>query len=508
MSQGTVFQLITKDERFDRLLFATKVLQERLRKLKRPALPEDIARTHNIPVRATYRPHVAVVAEYTKVGMFGGTGFLIDKETTIDFTLPATGDYISDVVFHVEFFNVGSQNPIPGTTPYIALCALPGVRLFQHVTFESEKTLVDDYTAQDYNLWSKFFVDNSTSTGWRRSVGQQVPVLSSVFNPQGFTQYMWYAAGLQTPKYYQGNVEMFVPANFAWCVDPGCALASELVSASSRTISVRLAKLSDIFVAYDSTSGLQVPLPFSRIGMNVTMYVDELRVPPFVYDILQRRQPGQPGTSAQMMRVHRRQVATVTSPSGQVKLDQLKYPGEFLLIGARSPSNDNSPSYWPLMGAPFASTASTDLLMVIGVWNTVTSSIDLIGKVATENSTLVPVVTKLGLTTKAGIRLFPFTADQFYNAYLPLRYVTGVQPSNAATIAPVDRGAYIVPFSVYPGNMQPSGHFPFSATNGEVYLDYEAPAASPANPVEFLIVMSAINFLVRYGDSLQLLYST
>jgi len=506
MSQAGVFTLITKDARFDRLLYAQTLLRERLARVAHPRA-SDIAATHWIPVRATYRPHVAVACEYTKVNMQGGSAQLTDSAPpTIEFDLPATAQYTADILFHVELFNVGTVNFTPGVTPLVALCALPGLRLFQSVQFTSDKVLIDDYTSMDYNLWSKFFVDASTNTGWRRSVGQQVPLEASCFNPQGFTQYMLYADGAQTPKYDHGTIEMFVPAQFSFCADPGVALANEMVGQSERRISLQLARLSEIVSAF-ALDGTPAALPFAALNLRVTMYVNQLTVEPWIYDILQRRRPGAPGRSMQLLRVHRRQQATVADQTGQIKLDKLKYPGEFLLVGAQSPANLLSGSRWPLMGAPRARTDATALLMVLAVWNAGLGTADLTWRRGAEATTLDPLATQLGLTTRAGVQLLPLAGDLFYNAYLPLRFVTGTQPAQSATVAPRDRGAYLLPLCVHPGNAQPSGHLPFSALGGEVYLQYVAPTASATTPVTFYIVMQAINFLVRNGTSVRLRYS-
>lgn len=108
------------------------------------------------------------------------------------------------------------------------------------------------------------------------------------------------------------------------------------------------------------------------------------------------------------------------------------------------------------------------------------------------------------ITIKAhGITLYDSFPVGFFNAYTPYHY----GGSNIST--PEDSNAMFVPFCLYPGTYQPSGHINLSRAR-EFYLSFDGTSAGvlASNNVTLVVVASAINFLLISDGSAVLRYST
>lgn len=119
---------------------------------------------------------------------------------------------------------------------------------------------------------------------------------------------------------------------------------------------------------------------------------------------------------------------------------------------------------------------------------------------------VVPVPTP-NLTTisiKAhGINIYDTYERQFFNSYIPYRY------GGVNVRAPTDEGALLVPFCLYPGSYQPSGHINVSRAR-EFYIEYVSATAGATATTENTLCVSAscINFLLISDGSAVLRYST
>jgi hypothetical protein len=128
---------------------------------------------------------------------------------------------------------------------FVRYCEYPGLRLFRRVKFEVNGNPLDEYTALAAIMYNKFHVPDFKLTGWKRLVGQEVPVeaASDLVNIAGTTQWNSAIVGLsdvngddvtgspanatitarkltqvvfgpQTPKATQEQLNMFVPLLF------------------------------------------------------------------------------------------------------------------------------------------------------------------------------------------------------------------------------------------------------------------------------------------------------
>jgi hypothetical protein len=511
MAQAGLFRLVLQDDRFDRFFTASDFLRRRLAEIQKErtargeACPQptfaDLEQTHILYLRAAYRPFATVVSEYVRVKPKGNAAALGPAGGTVEFDLPTFGDFTSDMVFHVRFQDLGAPNPRDSSgrytnpaAPLYRFCAYPGLRLFTRVSLFSDETLIDDYVRDEAVFYNKFRIPADRRAAWVRGVGQAEVRTAEYQINNGRTGVYAYKDGLQTPRFHHPAQDLWVPLQFWMCADAANALLNDFIQNTQRKIVAELAPVSDIIKAFDMTTGAPLPLtPSGSFALNIDLYVNGIHVNPEIHDLF----AAQVGFS--LIRVHRRQWKTLTTPaSGPVLLDQLKYPAEYLYVGVRDKAHAQDFDAWHLFGRKKERTADERLSIPAVIWGS--SGAQLAYFDAQEADSFEPLVRELQLSAH-GINLYPSPPASFFNAYAPQRY-----PAETSIVASADASAYLVPFCLYPGKSNPSGYYNLSAGR-ELYLNCQAEGVSVTRPAELVVTMSALNFLVRKGDKVHLLYS-
>lgn len=101
----------------------------------------------------------------------------------------------------------------------------------------------------------------------------------------------------------------------------------------------------------------------------------------------------------------------------------------------------------------------------------------------------IPTVSALSIKAH-GVPLYNAMPTPFFNQYVPYTY------GGHHIQTPLDVGAYIITFNLYPGSYQPSGHVNISRAR-EFYLGYISPqVGTTISQADWSIVAIAINFLL------------
>lgn len=221
MSAGAVFKLIANDGKADRMIMATKLLNQRIKDVMcarskagnvdvTPTLV-DLERTHILYVNAHFKPFAAIGYEYNKVTPQNGSNSL---GSSITFSIPQFGDFFHDMVCRVRlssFYANTGLTPVKGTTPvfpvdvinedsanyyrltgtnksmftegneqqqieyrnYVHYCEYPGNRLFRSVKFDVNGNPLDQYDYMVPTMLEKFCVPPNKRAGYNRLVGQE-----------------------------------------------------------------------------------------------------------------------------------------------------------------------------------------------------------------------------------------------------------------------------------------------------------------------------------------------
>jgi len=236
MATAAVFKLIANDGKADRLIMATKLLNQRIKDVmcarrhagKADITPTlvDLERTHILYVNAHFKPFAAIGYEYNKVRPQSGNPTLGGGVT---FSIPQYGDFFYDMVCRTRLsqfqgnpgrtpsqatgtvsspavFPLNGTNPdgtanlakfynivdacgnviVTGTatqpvTPvnyrnYVRYCEYPGNRAFNLVKFDVNGNPLDQYDAMIPTMLEKFCTPPNKRTGHDRLVGQEVPL--------------------------------------------------------------------------------------------------------------------------------------------------------------------------------------------------------------------------------------------------------------------------------------------------------------------------------------------
>lgn len=113
-----------------------------------------------------------------------------------------------------------------------------------------------------------------------------------------------------------------------------------------------------------------------------------------------------------------------------------------------------------------------------------------------------PVSTLDSLGIKAhGITIYQNFPTKFYNAYVSYQY------GGPNITTPEDTGACMVPFCLYPGTYQPSGHINVSRAR-EFYISWDSSVIDNSTNGSLMVCASAINFLLISDGSAVLRYTT
>ena len=326
MSAGGIFKLLASDGRSDRMIHATDLLNARIRDIMcqrkssgmtdvTPTLA-DIEKTHILFVNAHYKPFAALAYEYTKVRAQSGT---VTWGGQILFSIPAYGEFFSDMVAHIALGAVSCiASVVPAfpaaitavgvvTTPtsqvstiintpahtftkytqeyvnaagtvltvaavasnYVRYCEYPGEMLFKEVKFEINGNPLDTYTREATMFYRKFWIIHDKEAGWKRLVGQEVPVegfsnesaitgtnkfvapLAALTDVTGALvgpanasitarEMIQVVSGPQTPKATQPALDLWIPLLFWFNKDIRLAIPSVSIPFGQRFITVTL----------------------------------------------------------------------------------------------------------------------------------------------------------------------------------------------------------------------------------------------------------------------------
>ena len=226
MSAGAVFKLIANDGKADRLIMATKLLNQRVKDVmcarKRAGKADitptlvDIERTHVLFVNAHFKPFAAIGYEYTKVNTQSGSPNL---GSSVTFSIPQFGDFFHDMVCRVR---LGAATAVQQTVPLLSglptvtntvqsyvdafgndvgvavagtsgggsgldgggnavtyknlvrYCEYPANRLFTLVRFTVNGNPLDEYTDNVSMMLQKFCITPVKEVGYNRLNGQEV----------------------------------------------------------------------------------------------------------------------------------------------------------------------------------------------------------------------------------------------------------------------------------------------------------------------------------------------
>ena len=214
MSSGGVFQLIANDGKADELIMATCLLKARIAQIRARRAQQgeevtaptlgDIERTHVLYMHASFKPFAAFGMEYRKIQPTSGVAYASE----LIYAIPQAGDFFSD--FGVRFTTTAATTAATSTlatgtttdgtstfteadnavvagsglivddgaavTPEIRYVSYPGERIAEKLWISVNANTLDEYSKYASASYRKHLLCEGKLAGYKRLVGQEVPV--------------------------------------------------------------------------------------------------------------------------------------------------------------------------------------------------------------------------------------------------------------------------------------------------------------------------------------------
>jgi hypothetical protein len=494
MATGGVFTLVQNDGQQDKILMATKMLQNRLKEIRKlrcrnPSIRDqtptlvDIEKTHILFMNAHFKPFAAIAYEYNRVAPQEGRAKF---GATVSFSILQFGDFFNDMAIHVVLTGLTAQ--VAGDQVFY--CDFPGHKMLRGVHFEVNHNILDEYDSDLYNFHYNFYVPENKRISWLRNVGQEVPTLATLTQNPGVDPYRerkFILNGAQTPQPAIPVLEMWIPLLFWFNVDPRLMIPSVAIPYGQRFITVDIAPLHQMCFGVNNGGGGTIIPPTISV---FELYTNNIFVNPDIHDIFIKR------LGFSLIRMHRYQDVTLSSSQDDILLDNLRWPTETLYWGARPSSHFGSPDKW----YKFHIANDYYIPYPVAVPNAFPPPTDQLAFADAHYQSEIPIFQNVAFRVQA-VDLYTFTPVSFFNSYVPYTY------GGQNIVSPVDVGMYMTTFNLYPGAYQPSGHINLSNVR-EFYLRYMAPLIGPGLPCTLTIYAVTINFLLISSGSLVRRFNT
>jgi len=472
-NNGGAYTLRTRDDRYDNILTANQLLLSRLNKDSKIS---DLRKSHVFFVRGTYVPFINTVSDYTEIKCNGGA-LSVSEEKVFKFTLPINGNFTSDIAIRLKLPELRSDN-------YLKYCNYLGIRLIKEVKFVSSEFVIDRYNSDEALLYTNFNNDRERTN---KLFGEQ-QVKEAYINIIGGQQIINYSDGLQCPKRVQPKTELIIPLLFDFCKAPERALHNSFIINTQRIIEITIADIADIIKEVSIENGIETELELSvkNIPIDLTLYVNNLYIPEEIDTILNNTMTH----TLFRMRLYQKIPMQIKSKSTKVKLGQFKYAVENILLGAREvglPFN-----YWNLYGDNNDSN-----LIVPSLYRSGNQLLTLVQANAIKKTSLDTVLEWFRIYANS-IEVVKQNNGLFFNTYVSNKY-----GENLVKCSP-DNSCFMIDFSLS-NKYQPSGYYNFTPLGPETFFEYGITDNLNQNKTyELIISMTALNFLVKDGDSVKL----
>ena len=351
MSTGGIFKLLANNGIQDKLLTASEYLNVRINaitKRKKNAskqanglldleeswIPDinEIEKSHVVFINGAFKPYVTSGFEYVKVA-HSGVGF----GTRVTFTLPQFGDFINDCVVHVKLTGLSAILP----ADRVRYVSMLGHRLFKNVEMKINSNPIDNYTSDDYNAFYEFKVPPGKKTGWKRNIGQEIPIEGVLTGDPTYDlnrEYRWFGDGNQTLKQKHDSVDLWIPLLF-WFKDIKNALPSVHIPYGQTNINIEMAPSTEI-IGFANYSGTALSPIYNIPTIDMELYVNSIYLNPDIVNIFLNK------FGFSLIRVHGHFSNPISNPDDSIKLNTLKWPTETLYVCFKPTSNLLLSQHW------------------------------------------------------------------------------------------------------------------------------------------------------------------
>jgi len=444
---------------------------------------DDVRETHAFFINTTFRPLVSVAYGYsitntTPLPLFGSSTRIM---------VPINGDFVIDQALHIQL------SPLTATHKEnkIRWYDFIGHRMIKEVRLVCNGIVLDRYGTEEMEMYYHFHVSKNQKYGWMRCVGQETPHMGTFIQDptnQEVRERKLIYNGLQTPKHTHDAQDLYIPLLFWYNMNPAFALSNWNITYSKFWIEIDFETADNCIqiIDYAGDGGL-FKYPTIDACDLITNHVYTI---PEVSELFKHQ------AQFSIIRIHKRVERIVNKQFDSVNISDIKFAVENLYVRFRPLSNEqdsNAADIWrnndvstykELRCASIIKTAGiTSLAYTPAYYYDITPAVDTISFVSDGNV------------------IYDIYPGVFYSSYIPLRF------GEDRITTPDEDGAYLMTFSIFPGEAQPSGYLNFSQSR-EQHIEYQSSYIDIDHPVSLSVCANCINFLVLMDGSMSIRYAT
>lgn len=470
-------------EKYRNLKYQLEAQIERIKTQNVNATYEDVRSTHSFFINRTFKPIVSVAYGYSTSGvtplpLFG---------SSIRLKVPVYGDFILDQAIHIKVSELKTVHKDNRVRWFDFI----GHRMIKEIRLVMDGVVLDRYGNDEMEMYYQFHVSKDLQAGWMRCVGQETPKVGTFIQDpenQSVKERKLIYDGFQTQKQAHDPLDLYIPLLFWYNLDPAFALSNWNITYDKCFIEVDFASINDCVSVIDYVNdGGKYEEPSI---IECELITNHVYTTPEVAELFKHR------TQFSIIRVHKRVERILNKPFDMVNISDIKFAVENIYIRFRPNSNEsdmNSAEIWRMNNvSTYKEIRYPSIITTAGI-----ASLAYTPVYYYQNK---PAVDAVSISSN-GSTIYDSNPGVFYNSYIPLRY--GAE----RIMTPSDEGFYLMTFSLYPGEAQPSGYLNFSQSRDQ-YLGYSSSYIDTDHPTTLVVCATCINFLVMTQGSLSLRYST
>jgi Major capsid protein N-terminus/Large eukaryotic DNA virus major capsid protein len=444
---------------------------------------DDVRETHAFFINTTFKPLVSVaygysVANTTPLPLFGSS-------TRIQ--IPIYGDFVLDQALHVRLSSLKATHKENKIRWYDFI----GHRIIKEVRLVCDGTILDRYGCEEMEMYYRFHVSENQKYGWQRCVGQETPTMGVFLQDptnQEVRERKLIYDGLQTPKREHDAYDLYIPLLFWFNTDPAFAISNWNITYNKFWIEVEFEDVDNCIqiIDYAGDGGI---FEYPQIEA-CDLITNHVYTTPEVAELFKHQ------SQFSIIRVHKRVERIVNKKFDNVNISDIKFAVENLYVRFRPLSNERDANACEIWRNNDVSTYKE--LRCASIIQT--AGITSLAYTPTYYYQTTPAVDSIALISD-GNTIYDVNPGVFYNSYIPLRF------GGERIMTPADEGAYLMTFSIYPGEAQPSGYLNFSQSR-EQYIAYQSSYVDNDHPVSLMVCATCINFLVLMPGALSIRYAT
>lgn len=449
--------------------------------LIKPSL-EDIQSSHFLFINNQYKPFVESSHGYSKVTvntkpLFGGE---------ILFTVPANGNFISDMVLHIQLSELSPKN----VNDKVRYADYLGHRIIKNVQFIINNNIIDEYPGEYYNVHFNNIVPENKKKAWLSCIGQETPIDGILIQDPINSDYKERRIlfnGNQTIKSKHGIVELFIPLLFWFNIHQKSCLLNNYPEGKVQ-IKVNFENSTNLMTCVDVVNDIYNEHYNTPLFNECELYTNNIYINDDIVDIFISK------LGFSLIRTHKKVEILLNLDRDSISLsDELKFPVEDIAFYARPVENEN--------GIDSLDTWHKNCkLNLVNIKTPViykSAGIDTLGINNIKFYEETPIFNSFKITVNGGSN-HGTDVPLFYQAYLPYAAGRNITSNNSHI--------YFVSYNLFPKEYQPSGYVNMTKSR-DVYFNYSSSVIESNGPVKLYLFATCINFLVYNNVSAMLSFA-